>query len=261
MVASLLFALVLLAPEPPPVELKYRFAKGDICVDATERSLQLRLFAGTAITKFHVDSERSLRRTVLEVDDEGEVASERVQVEKFLHVVKEHPEQEAATQPYACHGKNYVWKRKRRGGFGLFDEGGEVTPKHPQLVECLQPWRAARLPSRPVRPGDTWEVSAADFLRAAGQTVPKEVEGKCVFRLESVDGDGVARITFEFGHSQREENGRLLTGKNRGEWRFDTKRGRDLEFSMEGELRVDEGEGGDGSFRFRRVLTWEAGRS
>lgn len=258
--APLLF-LVLLAPEPPAVELQYRFAKGDTLLDATHRTLKLRRFAGTAILRVHIESERVLRRTVLEVDDRGRVVSERVEVEKFLHVVKEHPEHEPKTEPYPCHGKSFVWRRKRGGEFGLFDREGEVTRKHPDLVACLRPWRDARLPGRPVRPGESWKVGAAEFLRAAGQTAPEGVEGEAVFRLESVDRDGVARIAFTLGQAWKDEIGRALAGTGSGEWRFDTRRGRDLEFLMEGELRVDGGEGGDGSFSLRRTVTWQADRS
>jgi hypothetical protein len=147
-----------------------------------------------------------------------------------------------------------VWRQKDKGGWGLFGEKGEVTDKHPQLVQRLRNWRDARLPKKRVRVGSTWEVSAARFLEAVGQPVPPKAEGRAVFRLEAVEGD-VARITFTFNESHPEDL-RMFKAKETGVWLFDLKRGRDVSLEMKGILEIDDGQTGSGKFRMRRTVTY-----
>ncbi|MHC4577415.1 MAG: hypothetical protein ACYTED_08375 [Planctomycetota bacterium] len=213
--------LLLLAPEET-YELKYRFEKETTRRDVSEKSIKLSLFAEGKIVKFDLETHHEIERTVLEVDREGRPTIERVQVKKFTQVVNQSPEGKEGTKTFASHGKTFVW-------------------------------RDARLPPGPVKLGDTWEVAAKTFLETVGQQVPPQVEGKAVFRLEEVKED-VARIAIEFKSSWRNA-GHLLAGLQQGTWLFDLKHGRDVEVRMEGNVEVDNGKGGWGKFRLRRVVT------
>ncbi|MHC4548007.1 MAG: hypothetical protein ACYTEZ_04450 [Planctomycetota bacterium] len=243
--------LLLLAPEET-YELKYRFEKETTRRDVSEKSIKLSLFAEGKIVKFDLETHHEIERTVLEVDREGRPTIERVQVKKFTQVVNQSPEGKEGTKTFASHGKTFVW-RKEKEAWNLYDAQGEVTKRYPNLVVLLRNWRDARLPPGPVKLGDTWEVAAKTFLETVGQQVPPQVEGKAVFRLEEVKED-VARIAIEFKSSWRNA-GHLLAGLQQGTWLFDLKHGRDVEVRMEGNVEVDNGKGGWGKFRLRRVVT------
>jgi len=246
--------LLLLAPDRPAYEIRYRFEKGMVCEDRSVSRARLRLFAGANAMVFDQSPERVLRRTVLEVDGEGRLVAERVEVEKFLFHLKESPDQPAGTKPFKSHGKTFVW-RSDGGTWRLLEGDEDVTKSYPRLVEVLRNWGDARLPKRRVAVGDTWEVGAAEFLKNVGQPVPEGIEGRCVFTLESVDGDGVARITFRFKRLHRDKAA-TFTGDQKGVWLFDVRRGRNLEFSMEGTLIVEGKRRGDGKVSMKRTLTY-----
>jgi hypothetical protein len=178
---------------------------------------------------------------------------ERVEVKRMVITVKEAPDQEPGSKTGTPHGKTFVWKKLRRR-WGLFDAKGEVTDDYPALVKRLKNWREARLPSRAVAVGDSWEVSAATFLETVNQPIPKGVAGRAIFKLNEVK-DGVASIGFLFRMTYRDGD-HLFTGTQKGTWRFDIARGRDLDLEMTGQLDVDEGKSGDGRFKMKRAVTW-----
>jgi hypothetical protein len=245
-------ALVLLLVTAPQVELVYRFEKDATYLDESKAVTQFRLFSGTKIVKYHIEVERVLERTILELDDRGQPVRERVVVKKFLKRTVAAPDADPGETPTASQGKTFVWKKGRRG-WALWGEKGDVGAQHEALVEVLSNWRSSRLPGRPVAPGDTWEIAAAEILRSAGQRVQGSVEGSGTFRLESVD-DGLARVSFRF-ESKQEVDGRAVEGKNEGTWLFDLAAGVDRSLAMKGTVLIDGGKGGDGSIEMTRTVT------
>lgn len=256
MPALLLILLVVAAPDEEKAkkyEIAYRFEKGVSYTDRSTRVLKLDVYGGKELARFHVESEQLIRRTVIEVDDDGRPTLERVEVLANTHTTKESPEREPGVDKLASHGRSFVW-RKQRGKWGLFDDKGDVTAKHPQLVQRLRNWRDARLPGRPVAVGATWEVSAADFLTAVGQPVPPGIKGRAVFKLEAVE-DGVARITLSF-KATYPDGGATVVAEETGTWRFDVERGRELTLDVRGILEIDEGKMGSGKFAVKREVTY-----
>ncbi len=262
---ALFVALALAAPpedarqpavqKQAPVTLKYRFQKGLALVDRTSAAFTLDMFVKGQLIQFDIENRQELKRTVVKADESGAPLIERVEVKKFIHTVRKHPKEQAGDKYYPSHGHTYVWRKKSKGdAWGLYGDKGEVTKKHPQLVAKLKNWRAARLPKEPVAIGGTWEVSAARFLRAVGQPVPKGVVGKATFRLVELKR-GVARITFVFKSTYRDGDS-VLEGSNKGEWRFDVARGRDLSLHMKGVVEIDKGDGGAGRFKMTREVTY-----
>jgi hypothetical protein len=129
-----------------------------------------------------------------------------------------------------------------------------VTGSHKELVDQLKNWRDARLPREPVSVGESWEVPPRDFMETAGLKVPDGLEGVATFKLEKVEG-AVAEISFEFRFASR-HGGRRQAGVERGRWRFDFEKGRDLSFEMKGSINVDGGRGGKGEIAMLRTVTY-----
>lgn len=247
--------LVLLAPEPAHT-LEYRFEKGMAYDDVSSRHFTLELIAGEKLVRFETEVHQEMRRTVVAVDGDGLPLIERIEVKRFVKVTKDAPnDSDLGEKAYPSQGKTFVWRKKDGDeGWGLYGRKGEVTKKYPFLVERLANWRDARLPGKPVAVGATWEVSAQRFLQTVGQRAPEGVKGKAVFTLEGV-ADGVASIAFDFGQEHKDGE-RVLTGSQKGKWRFDVANGRDLALEMEGKVRIDNGRGGVGTFRMQRTLSY-----
>jgi hypothetical protein len=255
---ALLLLLLVAAPDgkAKTYEIAYRFGKGVKYTDRSSRVFKLDMYGGKKLAQFHVESEQVIRRTVIEVDDGGRPSLERVEVLVNSHTTKMSPnEEELGVTLLPSHGKSFVWRRYDGKKWGLFDDKGEVTAKHPQLVQKLRNWRDARLPGKPVAVGATWEVAAGDFLEAVGQPVPPGVKGRAVFKLEAVE-DGVARITFTFKETYPQD-GVAVVAEETGTWRFDVKRGRDLSVEARGILEIDKGDAGSGKFGVKREVTYE----
>jgi len=248
-------ALLLLAPEGTH-EIKLRFEKGMVYEDVARRRVKLTLTQHDKSIRFDREDDYHVRRTVLEVGDDGLPAMERVEVLKFATKTNEWPDEEPGVKAKAAEGKSFVWRRKKKGAdeWALYAHDHDVTEDHPRLVERLLNWRAARLPGKPVAVGATWEVSAKAFLEATGQQVPPGLEGSAVYKLEEVK-DGVARISFEF-KSLLHEQGRDVTGVQRGIWLLDVAKGRDLELQSKGSLEIDGGKQGFGTFEMKRTITY-----
>jgi len=237
------------------VRLAYEYEKGLSYVDEARAAITLDMFVKGQHIAFEVENRKALKRTVLEVGDDGRPVIERVEVQRFVHEVKKHPREDVGERRAPSQGRTFVWRRKPRGDeWALYDGKGDVTAKHPQLVAKLRNWREARLPEEPVAPGDTWEVSAASFLRAVGQPVPEGVTGKATFTLDRIR-DGIAHISFRFENTYRDGES-VLQGWNKGVWRFDVERGRDLSLRMKGRLEIDGGDGGSGRFEMTREVTY-----
>lgn len=244
--------LVVCAPGEGHV-LKYRFEKGMVYEDRTLRSTKFeRNDAGRRLV-FDVESEEVLRRTILETDRTDHPTIERVEVLTFTRTTNDHPEEEAGTVKLPSQGNTFVWRRMEKR-WRLFDKAGEVTGRHPVLVERLKNWRDARLPKKAVKVGDTWEISAKAFLETVGARVPADVEGRGVFRLEGVEG-AVATIKFEYHYAWR-TGGELVSAGQTGTWRFDLEKGRDLSLESEGKVKFDNGRSGSGTFRTIRTVTY-----
>jgi hypothetical protein len=245
--------VVLLAPGKT-VELRYRFEKGMVYTETQERDWVMEMPAEMGGTKWKLQFAVTLRRTVLEADENSRPRSERVEVKRFRRIVSEAPDEPVGTYPFSCEGKTFVWRRLGER-WGLFDAKGDVTARYPKLVEQLKSLRDARLPGKPVAPGATWSVTAQRFLETAGLPVPTGVQGKALFKLESVK-DGVASIPFHFRFTYEKSNEPHEISA-RGTWRFDPVRGRDVTSEMEGMLKLDGGKKGEGRIKIRRAVTFE----
>ena len=107
--------LLLLAPEGTH-EIAYRFEKGVAYEDRSVRSFTLELIvpseSGDKLLRFETEVHQEMRRTVLEVDDSGLPRVERIEVKRFVKVVKESPEEDPNEKLYPSHGKTFVWRRK-----------------------------------------------------------------------------------------------------------------------------------------------------
>ena len=67
--------------------------------------------------------------------------------------------------------------------------------------------------------------------------------------------DGVARVSFEIALSYP-ERGKIVTNRGTGVWLIDVARGRELKLEGEGKLEIDAAEGGFGTQRTSRALTY-----
>ena len=67
--------------------------------------------------------------------------------------------------------------------------------------------------------------------------------------------NGIAAIDFTF-QRRYEEGGTAWTGTEKGTWKLDLARGRDLELEMKGTVLADGGKRGRGSFAQRRTVTY-----
>lgn len=243
--------LLLLFPETHA--LRYRFEKGMAYEETTTRAFELTQERAGKKQRIASSSVETLRRTVLEVDDTAHPTIERVEVVAFSRTVEEHPVEAPGTVADAAEGKTFVWRRLE-DRWGLFDGKREVTGDHPRLVDRLKNWRDARMPRGPVAVGATWEVSAQTYLETAGQPVPPEIEGVAVFKLEGVEG-GVATVSFRFV-------GKAVVAETSQEWeqkgwfRFDVAKGRDLDSEASGTVRVSGSEGGSGTFKLGRRIVY-----
>jgi hypothetical protein len=233
--------------------MKFRFEKGMVYEDASNRRIKLRLIEQKRVLKFDIEEECLLRRTVLAVGDDGFPSEEKVEVVTLTKRIHERPDGDARTEANATQGKTFLWKRSGEG-YALLSGDDDVTKEHRWLAERLLSYRAKRMPEKPVAVGATWEVPADAFLAATGQAVPPGLEGSAVFRLEEVK-DGVARVSFELksGYTDR---GRENRGVQKGTWLFDVARGREVSLEAEGSMEFDRLEAGDGSLRMTRSLTY-----
>lgn len=250
MVAVLL--VLLLAPEPTH-ELTLRFEKGMVCEESSTRGITLKVISN-GVLRFANSDECVVRRTVLEVGEDGLPSAERVEVLKSVATVTEAPDDKTGAFERPSQGKTFEWRRKRRGDFVLYEGEKDVSEAHKDLVQRLRSRGAARLPPGPVAVGATWEVEAGAFEASEGRIAPEGTRGKAVFKLEEVK-DGVARISFEidFSHPWGE---RTLTNKGKGIWLFDVKHGREISLEGEGKLEIDGKEGGFGTQKTSRTLTY-----
>jgi hypothetical protein len=251
----LLLALVL-APDPPAVQtydLKLRFEKGMVYEEASTRRVKLRLIQQKNVLRFDVEEQMLVRRTVLDVGPDNLPSEEKVEIVRFSKDIHERPDGDPTKEKSPDEGKTFTW-RKVGEGYALFDGDKDVTADHESLVERLKSWRAKRLPDKAVAVGATWEVPAAEFLEATGQQVPPGLQGTAIFRLEEVK-DGVARISTEV-KSGFTQQGRGVTGVQKGTWTIDLAKGRDLTLEAEGTIEFDRLKSGDGSLHMTRVLTY-----
>ena len=249
--ARLLALLPLLFPEP--ATLAYRFPKGLVYEETTERRFVFEQKVEGESRRMARSSVETLRRTVLEADATQHPTMERVEVLRFTTTVEESPAEETGTTADDVQGKTFVWRRLA-DRWGLFDGKREVTAHHPRLVDRLVNWRDARLPKAPVAPGATWEVTAQTYLETAGQPVPPGIEGVAVFRLERVEG-GVAHVAFAFRGRAR-VGGEMQSWEQEGAWTFDVDKGRDLEASTKGTVEVEGAAGGAGEFTMTRKVAY-----
>lgn len=257
---GILIAALFLAA-PGTVKLAYRFPKGLVYTETTKRSILLQTVVhgptvGTLKGKSDASSVQSLRRTILEADDDGRPIAERVEVLQFVRTVRASPSGSESEGVHVdpAQGRTFVW-RKKGSQFHLYDEKGDVTDAYPRLVEQLRPWRDARLPKKPVAVGDEWNISAATFLETSGAHLPPgEIDGTASFHVDSLK-DGVADITFHFDATV---NGSSVTQtwKQKGTWRFDYKRGRDLELKATVDISMKGATKATGTGKIERTVTY-----
>jgi len=254
---KLLAILLALLAVPRGYELQYRFSKGMAYVDKQQRDFSLETYVEGRTLRWEISLEVDLKRTILEVDDTEHPRVERVAVTKFRRITHKAPEENAklGANPEACEGRTFVWRRLKRR-WGLFDKSGEVTKDHDMLVEHLKNWRDGRLPDRALTRGESWEISPRRFLQTAGFKVPEGVQGIAQFTLKDVTAEGVATIPFEFSFSYKEMGNRMSVAE-KGTWRFDITRGRDVDFEMNGLIEVNSGKTGKGAIRLTRTITYE----
>lgn len=250
--AAAVALLLLLAPGEAHA-FAYRFEKDMVYEDSTVRSMKFEHRGDEHRLVWDVESDEVLRRTILEVDETDHPRVERIEVLKFIHTIKEHPEEEAGAKEGVPAGSRFVWRRLK-DRWGLFDGEGEVTDRFPSLVERLKNWRDARLPKEPVEVGGTWEVPAKTFLETVGSPAPNDVQGLAVFRLQRVEGS-VATITFDAAFTYN-SGGEVQNVSQKGTWLFDVTKGRDLDLESEGTIKSNNGRTGSGTFRYRRLVTY-----
>jgi hypothetical protein len=245
-------ALLLLAPEGTH-ELKLLFEKGMVYEEASARRVKFRNFAEGRVFRYDKEDECVVRRTVLEVGEDGLPSRERVEVLRSLAKINEAPDAEPGVSERPAQGKTFTWQRKEKG-FVLYEGEEDVSEKHPDLIQRLRGRCVARLPKGPVGVGATWEVSARDFVESDGKAVPEGLGGKVVFKLEEVK-DGVARITFDLKllHRNRDKE---VAESGGGIWLFDVAKGRELKLDAEGKIEIDAAKAGFGSQKMSRTLTY-----
>jgi hypothetical protein len=250
--APLLLAL-LLAPEPT-FDLKLRFEKGMAWEETSSRRVTLKLISDNHVLRFDQEDECVMRRTVVEVGEDGAPARVTVEVVKSVKKVNESPDDKTGATERPSQGKTFSWRRGKDGTFRLYEGEKDVTDAHPDVAQRLTSRSALRLPPGPVAVGGTWEVPARAFEESEGRAAPEGLDGKAVFRLEEVK-DGVARVTFELKLSYP-ERGRIVTNAAKGVWLIDVENGRELKLEGEGKLEIDDARGGFGTQRTSRALTY-----
>ncbi len=246
MVALLLS--MLLAPEGA-VELKLRFEKGMVYEEASKRQITFRAIHKGHMTRYDSEDEVVVRRTILAVGEDGLPTEESVEVVKSVVTIREAPDDKTGTTVRPSQGKTFAWRKGR-----LYEAGKDVSEEHKAIVQRLKSLGSVRLPKGPVAPGATWEVPARDFEASEGREVPEGVEGKAVFKLEEVN-DGVARISFEI-RLAIPQGPRMLKSTGKGTWLFDLRSGRELKLEGEAKIDIDDAEGGFGTQRTFRELTY-----
>ncbi len=243
----ILALLLLLAPEGT-VELKLRFEKGMVYEEVSTRHITLKAIGG-GVFRYDVEDECVVRRTVIEVGEDGLPKHENVEIVKSLKKVNEAPDDKTGVTERPSQGKAFAWRKGK-----LYEGKKEVSEEHKDVVQRLRSLGTVRLPKGPVAPGATWEVPAKDFEESEGRAPPEGVEGKAVFKLEEVK-DGIARISFEIKLAYP-QGGRVFTNTGKGIWLFDVKNGRELKLEGEGKLEIDNAEAGFGTQKTFRELTY-----
>jgi len=253
---TVLLALLLLFAPEKTYKIEYRFRKGDEYLDSTTRLFKMELIQGKSLVSFHIESTETMKRQIQEVKD-GRPDIERVTIKDFTREVKKSPVQkEVGAVKNKAIGAIFIWRRVGER-WGLFGQRSELTERHPDIVNRLKNWRDARLPKKPVKIGDTWKVSAKDFLEASGQPVPPNTAGDIEFKLAAVDKDGVGKIEFRGMWMYRTQDSKFVVEQT-GTWMFDTVRGRDLSLTSTGNLDISGGQEGKGALEMKRVVTWKA---
>lgn len=244
---------LLLAPDST-YELKLRFEKGMVYEETSRRQVQFKAIGEGHFTKHDVADEIVVRRTVVEVGEDGLPTVESVEVLKSAVDVKEAPDDKTGVTERPSQGKTFTWRKGKKGDFALYEGKKDVSEQHKDIAQRLRSRGAVRLPAGPVAVGASWEVAAREFEESDGRDAPEGVEGKAVFKLEDVT-DGVARISFEiqFAYPQ---GARVFTNTGKGVWLFDVKNGRELKLEGEGKLEIDGARGGFGTQRTFRELTY-----
>lgn len=262
MTVTLAFVLLFFAPQNDSTEkvktyqLAYRFEKGDEYLETTTRHFLMELIEGKSLSVTEVTATEALRRVVLETKKRRPVI-ERIIVEKFSKDVKKSPLQKEIrkTEDKAV-GRKYVWRRVGDKRWGLFTEQADVTAQNGPVVARLKNWRDNRLPKKSVIVGETWSVSASEYLTTLGQNVPKGTTGNMEFTLKAMDKNGIATIAIAGVWSYLEPGTRVVVTQA-GTWTFDVKNGRDLK--MESSAKIDMSGAQDGKARLKmtRVVKWK----
>jgi len=237
-------------------ELAYHFVKGDEYLETTTRHFQLEIIEGSSLLLTVVDAKEALRRTVLETK-KGRPVIERIVVKEFTREVKKSPKQkEIGVTKSKAIGHTYVWRRIGDERWGLFSERAEVTAQYNSVVARLKNWRDNRLPKKPVKVGETWKISAREFLTTLGQIVPKGTTGNMEFTLKSVDAKGVATIAISGIWSYLEPGTRVVVTQS-GTWTFDVKKGRDLKMDSAAKIDMSGKSDGKANLKMTRVVKWK----
>ena len=253
--------LLLLAPDEAPVKkpakaytLRYVSRKGDKYVETSERSVLIEQILGKSLVTWDIVSKEVLERTILEVKDQRPDI-ERVIVREMTKHVKKSPDQRnLGEEKSPATGARFVWRRVGER-WGLFGQRSEVTDRHRDLVSRLKSWPDARLPKKPVKAGDKWVMTATEYLETVGQPVPPGTEGRIAFTLEKVDAKSVATIVINGAWTYRIVDVKYVV-KQKGTWRFDIKRGRDLSLAADGEIDISGSQEGKGRMSLKRLVTW-----
>jgi len=254
--AALVLLLLLPQPETKTYKLAYTFRKGDEYTDSTKRHVKLEIIRGKSLAVFEIDSNEILQRTIEEAEH-GRPLIERVVVKDFTRDTKKHPEQnQIGTDKSGAIGRTFVWRRVNDERWGLFGRRAEETANFKPVVERLKNWRDKRLPKDPIKVGESWKVPIADYLSTVGQPIPKGAQGNIDFKLESVDENGVAKITFGGTWTYTEPGTRIIVTQE-GEWLFDAERGRDLEIKATGKIDMSGDQEGKGTLEMERVVKWK----
>lgn len=253
-----LMLILLLAPEKDAAKtykLEYVFRKGDAYSDRTTREFKMEFIKGKALVRWDLTSTEVFERTILEVKQKRPEI-ERVIVREFIKNTKKSPDQRlVGEEKSSATGGTFVWRRVGER-WGLFGQRSEVTSRYGDVVSRLKNWRDARLPTKRVKVGEKWVVPADKYLETTGQPVPPGTEGRIAFTLEKVDANGVATIRIDGVWSYRNLGSKYVV-KQKGEWLFDIKRGRDLSLTASGELDVSGAQEGKGKLQMKREVTWK----
>ena len=238
--------------------LQYRFPEGLVYDETTVRDFYLELVGEGKRVVYQIGSDESFRRTIIESSGNGPPEVERVQVVKMVRSVRQSATEEANEKVDAAQGRSFVW-RKRGEDWSLYDSAGDASARFPRLADRMRNWRDARLPPKPVRPGETWEVTAKTFLETAGQPLPPELQGSARFELEEVT-DGIARISFTFGYrwASGPPTDVEMSADGDGVWLFDVENGRELELEMKSTILA--GDTGKGRASQKRTVKYGAQR-